>query len=58
MNLNPGITTLEGLSLGHLRGADLAQLRKFIALCQHWQVLAKDEIDARDRERKRKSERR
>jgi hypothetical protein len=54
MNLNSGITTLEGLSLGHLRGSDLAQLRKFIALCQHWQVLAQDEIDARDRERKPK----
>jgi hypothetical protein len=28
---------LNALSLDHLRGSDVEQLRKFVELCHHWE---------------------
>jgi hypothetical protein len=36
---------LNVLSRDHPRGSDVEQLRKFIELCHHWGMLAKEELE-------------
>jgi hypothetical protein len=36
------LTTANALSLDHLRGSDVEQPRKFIELCHHLEIVAKE----------------
>jgi hypothetical protein len=47
MTLTTANALLNTLSLDHLRGSDIEQLRKFIELCHHWEMLAKEELERR-----------
>ena len=47
MNVSAANALLDSLSLDHLRGSDQEQLSKFLHLCQHWQIFAKEEVDRR-----------
>jgi len=47
MTLTTANALLNALSLDHLRGSDQEQLRKFIELCHHWEMLAKEELERR-----------
>jgi hypothetical protein len=47
MNVSAANASLDSLSLDHLRGSDQEQLSKFLHLCQHWQIFAKEEVDRR-----------
>jgi len=40
------------VSLDHLRSSDQEQLRKFIVLCHHWEMLAKEELKRRGQDKK------
>jgi len=47
MNVIAANTLLDNLSLDHLRGSDQEQLSKFLHLCQHWQIFAREEVARR-----------
>jgi hypothetical protein len=46
-NLSAANAVLDSLYLDHLRGSDEEQLSKFLHLCQHWQMFAKEEVARR-----------
>ena len=54
-NLNAAVKLLDTISLDHLRGSDPESLSRFMELCRHWQVLARDEVNRRVAEARRKN---
>jgi hypothetical protein len=46
-NLSDAIVLLEILSVDHIRGSDREQVQKFIDLCDHWHMLARDMLEQR-----------
>jgi len=55
MNLDAAVKLLDTISLDHLRGSDRESLLRFMELCRHWQVLARDEVNRRVAEARRKN---
>jgi hypothetical protein len=55
VNLNAAVKLLDTISLDHLRGSNRESLLRFMELCRHWQVLARDEVNRRVAEARRKN---
>jgi hypothetical protein len=47
MTIDEANALLEKLSLERLRESDPDQLRKFMHLCHHWEILANDDLERR-----------